>query len=154
METMMTGQTAGEIVRAYIAAVATKDMTNATPFLHEDVVFDNVPQKGAARLTNGPAAVGKRLQSLLNVCEKVEWEILCQIEQNNTVFNERVDRFWFKAGMFPKSDLLEWPVCTHWEIQDGKIILWRDYYELDLTEPQLGVDLAEFGKRLGEFYGA
>jgi limonene-1,2-epoxide hydrolase len=142
----------GETVRAYVEAVATKDMANAIGFLHPEVVFDNVPQKGDARLTHGPEAVGKRLQALLNACEKTEWEIVRQIEEGDTVFNERVDRFWFRSGMFPKSNLLEWPVCTRWEIEDGKIKLWRDYYELELTEPQLGVSLTEFGKRLGQNY--
>jgi limonene-1,2-epoxide hydrolase len=147
-------QSAGEIVKAYIKAINSRDMNNAVPYLHPDVVFDNVPQKGDARLTHGPEAIRKRLQHLLDFCEKSEWEIVRQIEQGDTVFNERVDRFWFKPGTFPKSDLLEWPVATRWELEDGKIILWRDYYELELTEPQLGVSLADFGKKLGEFYGA
>lgn len=150
----MAHRPAGEIVRTYIAGIESRDMSSATPYLHDEVVFDNVPQKGSARLTVGPVAVARRLQSLLNACDKVEWEIIRQIEQGDTVFNERVDRFWLKPGMFPKSDLLEWPVCTRWELEDDKIKLWRDYYELDLTELQLGVSLAEFGQRIGQFYGA
>ena len=147
-------KTAGEIITAYIRAIETRDMANATPFLTEDTIFDNFPLKPPGKITIGATAIGQRLQRLLSRCEKVEWEVVRQIEQGDTVFNERVDRFWFKSGMFPKSNLLEWPVCTRWELEGGKIKLWRDYYEPNLNEPQLGVDIVEFGRILGNNYGA
>ena len=140
--------TSGEIVRAYVEAIGTRQMSNAVPFLAPDVVFDNVPLKGDARLCHGAEAVGKRLQPLLDLSEKVEWEIVRQIEQGDTVFNERVDRFWFKPGTFPGGDLFECPVATRWELRDGLIVLWKDFYEAGLCEPQLGVDAAEFGRRI------
>ena len=140
--------TSGEIVRAYIQAIGTRDMSNAVGYLAPDVVFDNVPLKGSARLTHGPDAIAARLHTMLSQCAKVEWEIVRQIEQGDTVFNERVDRFWFRPGTFPGGDLLEWPVCTRWELRDGLITLWRDYYETGLSEAQLGVDPVEFGRRI------
>jgi limonene-1,2-epoxide hydrolase len=145
--------TSGEIVRSYVRAIGTKDMKNAIPYLWDDAVFDNVPMDPPAKLTVGPAAIQLRLQMLLDACVKVEWEIVRQIEQGDTVFNERVDRFWFKPGLFPKGDLLEWPACTRWELEAGKIKLWRDYYELHLTEAQLGVSLEQFGTIIGNNYG-
>lgn len=146
-------ETPGGIIRAFVAGIETRDMANAVPFLADDVVFDNVPQEMPSKITNGPAAVGKRLQMLLDMCEKVEWEILSQVEEGDRVFNERVDRFWFRPGTFPKRDLLEWPTATRFDLRGGRIVLWRDYYNLREAEPQLGVDLAEFGRIIGRGYG-
>jgi limonene-1,2-epoxide hydrolase len=143
-------ETAGEIVTAFIKAIESRDFENAKPYLASAAIFDNVPQKPSARITIGPDAIAARLQKVLSACVKTEWEIVRQIEQGDTVFNESVDRFWFENGTFPKSDLLEWPICGRWELAGGRITLWRDYYELDITEPQLGVSLLEFGQIMAE----
>jgi limonene-1,2-epoxide hydrolase len=46
------------------------------------------------------------------------------------VFNERVDRFWFKPGTF-SSDRESWaqPCVGRWVVENGKIKLWRDYFD-------------------------
>jgi len=151
-EAEMSRNDAGQVVSDFCAAISTLDMRKAVAHLTEDVVFDNVPQPPAVRITSGREAVREGMQTLLDACEFAEFEILEQVEQGETVMNERVDRFRFKPGTFPGGDLLEWPVATLWKVRDGRIALWRDYYDLNLTESQLGVSLAEFGQIIGRSY--
>jgi limonene-1,2-epoxide hydrolase len=139
-------QIPGAVVAAFIRAIESRQFDNAKPYLAPDVTFDNVPQKPPAKITIGRDAVAARLQKMLTACIKTEWQIIRQIEQGDTVFNERIDRFWFAPGTFPKSDLLEWPVCGRWDVVNGQITLWRDYYELALTKPQLGVSLTDYAQ--------
>ncbi|MET0885328.1 MAG: limonene-1,2-epoxide hydrolase family protein [Mycetocola sp.] len=146
--------TAGEVVDAFLKAVLSGDVDGAKQYLAEDVVFDNVPQGEASRIVIGRDAVADRLRPLFVIAQKVDWEIILQVEQGNHVFNERLDRMWFAPGTFPKGDYVHWPVIGRWDVEEGKIKLWRDYYELDQTSSQLGVDMAEFGRFVGKTYAA
>ena len=54
----------------------------------------------------------------------VEFEVLRQTATGNTVMNERVDRFHTGSGR-----QIELPVMGIFEVNDGLITFWRDYFD-------------------------
>jgi limonene-1,2-epoxide hydrolase len=113
----------GETVSRFIAALTSGNLEEASSLCHEDLVFENVPlvpsrQQGRDQILAG-------LAQIMALCDRVEWEVPFQIEAGQSVVNERVDRFWFNDGV-----TAEVPVLARWEVVDGLITLWRDYYDL------------------------
>jgi limonene-1,2-epoxide hydrolase len=117
----------GETVAAFIAALTSGDLDTAASLCTEDLVFENVPLD--PRIAQGRDTILTRLGQLVSMCERVEWEVSFQIESGESVVNERVDRFWFDEGVFA-----EVPVLARWTVQDGRISLWRDYYDFSMFD--------------------
>jgi limonene-1,2-epoxide hydrolase len=59
------------------------------------------------------------------------WEVLHQVAAGNVVMNERVDRF--KVG--DKEITIK--VVGVFELRDGKIAAWRDYFDLGMWQKQM-----------------
>ena len=57
--------------------------------------------------------------------QSVDWEVLNIAENGNTVLTERVDNFVLEDGK-----KLSLPVMGTMIIEDGKIKVWRDYFDL------------------------
>jgi limonene-1,2-epoxide hydrolase len=117
----------GETVTRFIAALTSGNLEEATSLCHEDLAFENVPlvpsrQEGRDQILSG-------LAQLMALCDRVVWEVPFQIEAEQSVVNERVDRFWFNDGVNA-----EVPVLARWEVVDGLITLWRDYYDLSMWD--------------------
>ncbi len=109
-----------EIVTAFIAAIERKDIRAATAMVTADVSYENMPFDAIV----GPEAMAHTLAGFLAPASEVDWRILRQFEQGNVVFNERLDRFKIGDGW------LELPLAGVFEITDGKISLWRDYFDM------------------------
>ena len=107
------------VVGEFIAALERRDVPAACALLADDVEYDNVPM-GAV---HGPAAVADILGPMLGVCTEVDWPVHRQVATGATVFNERTDRFLMDHGW------VELPVVGVWEVVDGRITLWRDYFD-------------------------
>jgi limonene-1,2-epoxide hydrolase len=119
--------TPSETVSAFIDALTRGDSEAAAALCHEDLVFENVPLDPARQQGRDTILAG--LVRLVGMCERVEWEVPFQMEAGTAVVNERVDRFWFDDGV-----AAEVPVMARWEVVDGRIKLWRDYYDLSMWD--------------------
>ncbi len=109
-----------EIVTDFIAAVERKDVAAAVAMVTDDVSYENMPFGPIA----GPDAMAQTLDGFLAPASEIDWQILRQFEHGNTVVNERLDRFKIGEGW------LELPIAGFFEITDGKISLWRDYFDI------------------------
>ncbi len=85
----------------------------------DDVVYHNIPMEKI----EGKEAAKTFVEGISP--ESVNWEILAIAENGNLVLTERVDNF-IMAGGKPVS----LPVMGTFEIRDGKICAWRDYFDL------------------------
>jgi limonene-1,2-epoxide hydrolase len=56
---------------------------------------------------------------------EVEWVVHRQVSSGSTVMNERTDRF-LVAGRW-----IEIPIAAVFEVRDGRVSLWRDYFDLE-----------------------
>ncbi|MCC7362799.1 MAG: nuclear transport factor 2 family protein [Dehalococcoidia bacterium] len=91
-------------------------------YFTDDAVYKNIPVEPSV---TGAAAIGKAMGAMAAQGMKSKgWEILNQVASGNVVMNERVDRFLLGE----KSVAVR--VCGVFEIRDGKIAAWRDYFDL------------------------
>jgi limonene-1,2-epoxide hydrolase len=116
-----------DVVAALIAALERKDLATAVGFMTDDVEYDNVPMGKVY----GPEGVRKVLSAgVTQEATDIEWRVLEQIEQGDTVMNERVDCF------LVNDTWIEIPIAAVFKVRDGKICLWRDYFDLDTYRKQ------------------
>jgi len=116
-----------EIVNSFLTAAAAKDYDTATGFLAEDVEYQNMPLPPVT----GHQAVRDTLDMLLATAESSEWVVHREAAAGNVVFNERTDRFLI-GGRW-----MELPVAGVFELAGDKIVLWRDYFDLDTIMKQM-----------------
>ena len=95
-------------------------------YFTEDAVYHNMPMEPA----EGIEAVGEALKGVSQMTSR-GWEVVHQAANGNIVLNERVDRFL----MGDKEVAVQ--VCGVFEVRDGKIARWRDYFDLNSFQEQM-----------------
>jgi limonene-1,2-epoxide hydrolase len=116
-----------ETVNEFIARVCRFDLDGACELVTDDVEYDNVPMGK----NFGPEGIRSVLGLMAGGLDQAEWVIHRQVASGNLVMNERTDRFG--AG----DKWLELPVAGIFEVHDGKISLWRDYFDMGTFNDQL-----------------
>ena len=117
-----------ETVNAFIAAVERSDVAAAAELVADDVSYENVPIDPIV----GREGLIRTLEGFLAPATAVEWRIIEQWEVDGTVINERLDRFQIGDGW------LELPVAGVFKVDgDGRIALWRDYFDLSTYTRQM-----------------
>lgn len=116
-------ETPDSFVRTFIAALVARDLESAASMVSEDFEYDNVPMGKAF----GPGALTSTLNSFFGMCANIDWEILRQTSSGDmnhgTVLNERDDRVEIHGRWATL------PVAGVFEIRNGKLTLWRDYFD-------------------------
>jgi limonene-1,2-epoxide hydrolase len=115
----MTDNSAEQIVNAFVTAIGSKDEAAAMAFVSGDVFYDNVPL--GSMTGKGPMA--EFLAPMFKNKGPVEFEILRQTAVGNIVMNERIDHFQAKGRE------IALPVAGVFEVEDGLITFWRDYFD-------------------------
>lgn len=116
--------TAEETVLAFIEAWNRLDQERIYALMAEDILYHNMPLEPV----RGRAGVRAHLDAWpVDACE---WELLHIAARGNVVLTERVDRF--RRG----EDRIVVPVMGAFEVADGLITHWRDYFDLRATRPQ------------------
>ena len=118
--------TPAEVVDAFIAAIERKDIAGAAELVADDVSYENMPMDPIV----GRDAMVQALTGFLGPATEVEWPVSRQFEAGNFVFNERLDRFKIGDGW------LELPIAGVFEVNDGLITLWRDYFDMNTYTTQ------------------
>ena len=108
------------IVRAFIAAWARLDVDELVGYFAPDGVYHNMPI--------APVAGHERLRAFIAGFVRdwtaTEWEIVTLVSAGDRVYVERVDRTSLGERM------VELPCCGVFEMLDGKIAAWRDYFDM------------------------
>ena len=113
------------VVREFCAAWSRRDIGELLEYFTDDAVYHNMPME--------PVTGKDGIREVLNLfvpAESLEAEILHLATRGNLVFTERVDRL--KLG--GKDVTL--PVAGVFEVRDGKIAAWRDYFDLATWQRQ------------------
>jgi limonene-1,2-epoxide hydrolase len=116
-----------ELVNEFMARVVRMDLDAACELVSDDCEYDNVP----ISKVYGPDGIKGVLGAMVGALDEVDWVIHRQVAVGNTVMNERTDRF----GMNGK--WMDLPVAGIFEVQDGRIVLWRDYFDMNTFTEQL-----------------
>ena len=125
-----------------------RDADAAIELVTDDFVFEHVPMPEST-IVRGKEQLRERIAGAISAAERVDWKILHQVEGEDVVMNERVDDFAFPEGMFAQTHTST-RVVGVFELRDGKIAAWRDYYDLKSGWlDQVGIDEATFARNLG-----
>ncbi len=110
---------AEQVVNAFMAAFDRKDLDGALALVTDDCYYDNVPL-GDMR---GREKMREFLAPIVAGNEPVQFEVLRQAAGDKVVMNERIDRFVMNGKP------VALPVSGVFEVVDGKISFWRDYFD-------------------------
>lgn len=126
---MSVNMTPGDVVTALVRACEARDLDAVCALVTDDIEYDNVPI-GAV---HGPEGVRRVLSGgVTQAASEVEWVVHRQVESGSTVMNERTDRF-LVDGVW-----VEIPIAAVFEVRDGRVALWRDYFDLETYRRQRG----------------
>ena len=117
-----------ETVDEFIRRVVAVDLDGAAELVSDDLEYDNVP----IGKVSGPDGLKSFLSAMVSGIDEVVFVIHRQTVAGNTVMNERTDRF--RLG----ENWIDLPVAGVFEVgDDGKIVLWRDYFDAATFYSQL-----------------
>jgi limonene-1,2-epoxide hydrolase len=108
------------VVEALFDAFRSLDTGAALALMADDIVYQNVPFPA----DRGKAAVTRTLTAFGRLVTGFAVEMRHIAARSGVVLTERVD---ILTGPLLYLDL---PVCGTFEVRDGRITLWRDYFDL------------------------
>ena len=117
-----------QIVRDFCAAWEAMDQPRILDAFTDDAVYHNMPMPPAA----GKDAIKALLGLILAPAKSVKFEIKKIVAEGDIVLTERVDTFL----MGDKTVALD--VMGTFELRDGKIAAWRDYFDMASWTKQAG----------------
>jgi len=109
-----------EVVARFISAWPEGNAANLASFFSDDAVYHNIPMEPIV----GREAIEATFAAFMGMAEHIEFETLHTAVDGSIVMTERIDRFISPA----KTVVL--PVMGTFEVVDGKIRAWRDYFDL------------------------
>jgi len=122
-----------DVVRRFCAAWSNNAGTaELSAFFTDDAVYHNIPM---APIT-GRQAIANNIASFIRPgapgIQSIEFRVINIAANGPVVMTERVDVFKLPAKSF------ELPVMGTFEIRDGKISAWRDYFDLNQFTSRMG----------------
>ncbi len=114
---------AREVVEEFCAAVGRKDLAGCEALLDPAVVYHNVGSDPAV----GREATLAAVKFQFDMFEPIAFVIRNLAVDGDTVLTERIDEVTANGIMAPV------PVMGTFEIRDGAIVAWRDYFDMGLT---------------------
>ena len=116
-----------KLVTDFCVSWSRKNVEEVLSYLTDDCFYHNIPMEPCV----GKAAIRGFIEPFLKDAESAVFEIKHTTSAGNVVMNERVDRF----VMGPKK--IELPVAGVFEVRNGKISAWRDYFDLTSFTKQM-----------------
>ena len=110
-----------DLIKRFCAvwSASSVDVGKVLDFFTDDCIYHNMP----IQAIQGKDAIKGMIEQFLAPFERCDWEVKHIAADGNTVLTERVDRF---IG----AKTVELPVMGAFEIRDGKIAAWRDYFDM------------------------
>ena len=109
-----------KIIREFIEAWSRLDPEELSRYFSDDGVYHNMPTGPVAGRENVKAMITGFIASWT----ETRWDILHLVSAGDVVIAERLDRT--KAG----DKAVDLPCAGVFEMEDGKIKVWRDYFDL------------------------
>jgi limonene-1,2-epoxide hydrolase len=125
---MTTADDPTRIVEAFCDAWTRLDLDEITGYLTPDAHYHNIPVDPV----DGVDAIREFIAGFTAGVSEVAFEIRHIVASGDVVLTERLDVFRFEDGR-----TIELPVMGTFELRDGKIAAWRDYFDLQQYMSQL-----------------
>ena len=117
-----------EIVRRFMTLMEPLNYDEALKLISDNCEYINPPPLGTVV---GPAGVRAVLEPFFGPTKENEFRVLREATAGPVVFLERLDRHLFGDKW------VELPVTGVYEVQDGLITYWRDYFDAPTILSQL-----------------
>ena len=109
-----------DVVRQFLKASEVGDYDTALSLVSDNCEYTNPPPLGTVR---GPAAMRGLLEPFFAPTLENELTVIREAAAGPVVFIERLDRHRLTDKW------VELPVTGAFEVHDGKITIWRDYFD-------------------------
>lgn len=110
-----------DVVTEFCAKWANPDPADLAAHFTEDGVYHNIPMNPVS----GQADIAAFITQFTSMVDGIDFRVHRQVSSGNVVFNERTDVMRFKDGRE-----LALPVAGVFDIVDGQIASWRDYFDM------------------------
>jgi len=117
------------VVEAFFEALRVQDLPRAFDLMADDIVYQNFPLPA----DHGKPAVMRTMKAFGWFVQGFDVQMRNIAAKDGVVLTERVD---ILSGRLLYVDL---PVCGTFELRDGKITLWRDYFDIAIATAKLMV---------------
>jgi limonene-1,2-epoxide hydrolase len=124
----MSDPTPTDIVRQFMKLMEPLDYDAALKLIADDCEYINPAPFGTVR---GPAGVRAVLEPFFGPTKENEFKVLRESASGPVVFLERLDRHLFGDKW------VELPVTGVYEVHDGLITYWRDYFDVATIMSQM-----------------
>jgi limonene-1,2-epoxide hydrolase len=129
-EEAVVAESASELVRRFCDAWTARplDVGAIVAFFSDDAVYHNIPIDPV----KGRDAIAQTIAGFTTGVEGIEFRMRNLAAVGDTVLTERVDVFQYPHVT------VELPVMGTFEVRDGAIVAWRDYFDLNQFMSQVG----------------
>lgn len=114
----MTGNE--QVIRDFVAAWSRLDAVELAGFFTDDGVYHNMPTRPVAGRENVRAFIA----GFIRDWSATTWDIVSLVSHGDIVVAERVDHT--RVG----DRLVDLPCCGVFQMEGGRIKVWRDYFDL------------------------
>lgn len=122
-------QTNLQTINAFIDRWSNQDIEGIMSFFAADAVYTNIPIDPP---NIGEAAIRETITGFVTMANKIEFIVHHESENaDGVVMNERTDRFLIGEKW------IEIAVMGIFELRDGKIVNWRDYFDMAKFNEQM-----------------
>jgi limonene-1,2-epoxide hydrolase len=115
------GNSSHDVVAEFCKLWSAPDPDRIAGCFTEDAVYHNIPMQAV----HGREAIKEFIAGFLAAFDGIDFQIHRQVSDGGLVMNERTDVMRRKGG-----GEVALPVMGVFEIVDGKIAAWRDYFDL------------------------
>jgi len=116
-----------DLITDFCAAWEKGDYQSLLDYFADDAVYHNIPVDPVV----GKDGIRATMQMFTTGVERIEFQVNNIAVNGNVVLTERVDTF-----VLPDKTV-SLPVMGTFEVVDGKIAAWRDYFDLNQFMSQL-----------------
>jgi len=109
-----------QFVRGFIKAWSRLDAAELASYFEEDGCYINMPTQPVC----GRANIEKMIRGFIATWTETVWDVKVLVAAGDVVVAERLDRTKTTKGN------VDLPCVGIFELQNGKIRVWRDYFDL------------------------
>jgi limonene-1,2-epoxide hydrolase len=114
------------VVLELIEGFNNSDLDRVMACFEEGADYHNIPMEKVT----GVAAIRGVLEGFVGGASAIQWDLLNIAEADGVVLTERVDKFEMNGTW------IALPVMGTFEVSNGKIVAWRDYFDLNDFQSQ------------------
>ena len=116
-----------DIVTSFCAAWSKLDIDDVMRYFSDDAIYHNMPVDPVT----GREDIRTMIETFTSGWARIDFEVRHIVADGWLVMTERVDRFTSPERV------VELPVMGVFEVHDGRITAWRDYFDLNQFMSQL-----------------